>query len=180
MKESKLKNTLHDCVRNRNLMIGLVILLSIIVIAIFADSIAPFPYNKNSVGGRLEAPSAEHWFGTRDRRYADHLMDLLPRCGPSACDRCSGRSDQWLFRKMGRPCLFFYDRSYLVYSRYNSCSDSCNFTWQGTDQLDHRDLACQLGILCTSGSLSWKPEFPSVNHPFRSSRATFFRMFCRL
>ena len=64
MKESKLKNTLHDCVRNRNLMIGLVILLSIIVIAVFADSIAPFPYNKNSVGGRLEAPSAEHWFGT--------------------------------------------------------------------------------------------------------------------
>ena len=64
MKESKLKNTLHDCLHNRNLMIGLVILLSIIVIAIFADSIAPFPYNKNSVGGRLEAPSAAHWFGT--------------------------------------------------------------------------------------------------------------------
>lgn len=64
MKESKLKNTLHDCLRNRNLMIGLVILFSIIVIAIFADSIAPFPYNKNSVGGRLEAPSAAHWFGT--------------------------------------------------------------------------------------------------------------------
>ena len=70
MKESKLKNTLHDCLRNRNLMIGLVILLSIIVIAIFADSIAPFPYNKNSVGGRLEAPSAAHcsermrWAGT--------------------------------------------------------------------------------------------------------------------
>ena len=45
-------------------MIGFVILLSIILIAIFADVIAPYPYNKNSVGGRLEAPSTAHLFGT--------------------------------------------------------------------------------------------------------------------
>lgn len=51
MKESKLKNTLHDCLRNRNLMIGLVILLSIIVIAIFADSIGTVPVQQK-LGGR--------------------------------------------------------------------------------------------------------------------------------
>ena len=42
MKESKLKNTLHDCLRNRNLMIELVILLSIIVIAILAVHGSPY------------------------------------------------------------------------------------------------------------------------------------------
>lgn len=61
---SKIKNTVSECVKNKNFIIGFVILMSIILIALFADVIAPYPYNKNSAGGRLEAPSAEHWFGT--------------------------------------------------------------------------------------------------------------------
>lgn len=60
----KIKNTVSECAKNKNFIIGFVILLSIVLIALFADVIAPYPYNKNSAGGRLEAPSAEHWFGT--------------------------------------------------------------------------------------------------------------------
>lgn len=60
----KVKSTVNDCIKNRNFMIGFVILLSIILIAVFADVIAPYAYDQNSVGERMQAPCAEFWFGT--------------------------------------------------------------------------------------------------------------------
>lgn len=45
-------------------MIGLFVLVSLIIIAIFADVIAPYGVNEHGVGGRYEAPSAKCWFGT--------------------------------------------------------------------------------------------------------------------
>ena len=45
-------------------MIGFFILLSVVIVAIFADQIAPYEYTQQSVGERLSAPSAQFWFGT--------------------------------------------------------------------------------------------------------------------
>lgn len=45
-------------------MIGFIVLLSIILIAIFADQIAPYDYTQQNVGGRYEPPSSKFWFGT--------------------------------------------------------------------------------------------------------------------
>ena len=60
----KLKETAYACWKNKNFMIGFFILLSVILVAIFADFLAPYAYTEQSVGGRLEAPSADFWFGT--------------------------------------------------------------------------------------------------------------------
>lgn len=47
-------------------MIGFVILVTVIIIAIFADAIAPYAYEAQNTGGRFEAPSMAHLFGTDD------------------------------------------------------------------------------------------------------------------
>ena len=47
-------------------MIGFVIIVSVILVAIFADQIAPYDYMTQKTGGRLEAPSSAHLFGTDD------------------------------------------------------------------------------------------------------------------
>ena len=60
----KLRETVYACWKNKNFMIGFFILLSVILVAIFADFLAPYAYTEQSVGGRLEAPSADFWFGT--------------------------------------------------------------------------------------------------------------------
>ena len=62
----KFKETLHDCWKNTNFMIGFVILLSVFICAIFADVIAPYEYTAQNVGGRFEPPSADFLFGTDD------------------------------------------------------------------------------------------------------------------
>lgn len=65
MKEnSKIKETLSACLKNFNFMVGFVILLSVVVIAIFADKIAPYEYTAQMVGQKLSPPSADFWFGT--------------------------------------------------------------------------------------------------------------------
>lgn len=63
-KNSKFKETLYECWKNKNFMIGFVILLSVILIAIFADFIAPYDYAQQGVGARYEKPSGDFWFGT--------------------------------------------------------------------------------------------------------------------
>ena len=163
MKESKLKNTLHDCLRNRNLMIGLVILLSIIVIAIFADSIAPFPYNKNSVGGRLEAPSAAHWFGTdemgrdmfsrviggtRITLWICFLGAALQLVIGVAVGLISGYFGKWVDRVFS----FMTDLTWCIPGTILALTARKLYFGKGLTNFDHRDLTRQLGILCTSGS----------------------------
>ena len=63
-RKSKFKETVYECWKNKNFMIGFVILLSVILIAIFADFIAPYDYAQPNVGDRFEKPSGDFWFGT--------------------------------------------------------------------------------------------------------------------
>lgn len=64
MKNSRIKETLKDCIRNRNFMIGLIMILSVCIIAIFANEISPYSYTKQAVGGRMAPPSFKFFFGT--------------------------------------------------------------------------------------------------------------------
>jgi oligopeptide transport system permease protein len=60
--------------RNKLAMIGLVAVLGLVVLAIFADVLAPYPYTKTNFGRLNELPSRDHPLGT------DHLgRDLLSR-----------------------------------------------------------------------------------------------------
>lgn len=61
---TRTKDTLHDCLKNKNLMIGLLIIISVTIIAILAPYIAPYDYAKQNVGGRMAAPSGSFIFGT--------------------------------------------------------------------------------------------------------------------
>jgi peptide/nickel transport system permease protein len=44
--------------------IGAVIVLALMVMALFADGIAPFAYDESVRGARMTAPGAQHWMGT--------------------------------------------------------------------------------------------------------------------
>lgn len=50
--------------KNRMAMIGLFILVALVLTAIFANVIAPFPFDEQDLFATLEGPSATHWFGT--------------------------------------------------------------------------------------------------------------------
>ncbi|MGQ4556040.1 ABC transporter permease subunit [Halobellus sp. GM3] len=52
--------------RNTKAMIGLTIVLSLVLVAVFAPFIAPYDYDSTSVEDRTAAPSLEHPFGTDD------------------------------------------------------------------------------------------------------------------
>lgn len=50
--------------RNRLALFGLGILILLVVTAIFADFIAPYPFDEQDLFATLEGPSAAHWLGT--------------------------------------------------------------------------------------------------------------------
>lgn len=53
---------------NKLAVIGLCIILALIIVAIFADLIAPYsPTLGDLAGSRLQAPSSAHWLGTDDQ-----------------------------------------------------------------------------------------------------------------
>ncbi|WP_274630556.1 ABC transporter permease [Arvimicrobium flavum] len=59
---------------NRGFVIGAGLFLVVLVLALFADQIAPYKPNLNNFRARLQPPSWEHWFGT------DHFgRDILSR-----------------------------------------------------------------------------------------------------
>ena len=60
---SKSKETLHACLHNVNFMIGFFMLLSVVLVAIFADKLAPAGYT-DFVDNAFLSPSQSHWFGT--------------------------------------------------------------------------------------------------------------------
>lgn len=61
--------------RNKTAVIGLVIMIALIIIAIFAPLIAPYPYDKQDYSAVSQAPSMKHLFGT------DNLgRDIFSRC----------------------------------------------------------------------------------------------------
>ncbi|HLU31750.1 MAG TPA: ABC transporter permease, partial [Acidimicrobiia bacterium] len=61
---SRLRTTVETVLRNRLAVSGLVILLLLIVVALFAPAIAPYTINEVDIANRLAGPSAAHWFGT--------------------------------------------------------------------------------------------------------------------
>ena len=73
---SKWKETLNECRKNKSFMIGLIILVSIILVAIFAEVIAPYEFDQQNVGPRYTAPCAEYLFGT-DQLGRDVLSRVI-------------------------------------------------------------------------------------------------------
>lgn len=62
-------------IRNKTAIIGLVILILLVLIAIFAPIIAPYGYDEVIMADKMMGPCAKHWFGT------DQLgRDLFTRC----------------------------------------------------------------------------------------------------
>ncbi|MBR2098819.1 MAG: ABC transporter permease [Firmicutes bacterium] len=57
------KAPLHACLHNVNFMIGFFMLLSVVLVAIFADKLAPSGYT-DFVDNAFLSPSQSHWFGT--------------------------------------------------------------------------------------------------------------------
>ena len=54
--------------RNRLALLGLAIVIGLVLVALFADVLAPYsPYTGDLRTTRLLAPSAAHWFGTDDQ-----------------------------------------------------------------------------------------------------------------
>ncbi|MBV9121195.1 MAG: ABC transporter permease [Chloroflexi bacterium] len=68
------RNTLGRLARNRAAICGLLIILTLLFLAVFAEQIAPHPYAQQFVGGAFDRPSRAEPFGT------DNLgRDLLSR-----------------------------------------------------------------------------------------------------
>jgi peptide/nickel transport system permease protein len=55
---------LHRALRTRRILIGGGIVLGLLLVALLAAQIAPFPPEKLAAGRRLSPPSAAHWLGT--------------------------------------------------------------------------------------------------------------------
>lgn len=59
-----MKRFFRPLLKNRNLLIGLIMVLIVILIAIFADVIAPYKFDDANLDHKLEAPSSHFLFGT--------------------------------------------------------------------------------------------------------------------
>lgn len=68
--------TLGRLKRNHLAMVGLVIIVVMIILALLAPYISPYPYGAADFKNRYATPSAEHWFGT-DELGRDIFSRLL-------------------------------------------------------------------------------------------------------
>ena len=68
--------TLGRLKRNHLAMVGLVIIVVMIILALLAPYIRPYPYEAADFKNRYATPSAEHWFGT-DELGRDIFSRLL-------------------------------------------------------------------------------------------------------
>ena len=64
---SSLRKNFFEACRNKTFLVGLVILLSLILTALLAPKIAPYPYDAIEIMDALKSPSPKHLLGT------DHL-----------------------------------------------------------------------------------------------------------
>jgi len=62
--------------RNPKTLVGMIILVPIVLVAIFAPWLTPYPYDAIYVGDVLGAPTSEHWLGT-DLNGRDLLSRLI-------------------------------------------------------------------------------------------------------
>ena len=58
------QDAFHRFFKNKLAVVGLIISLIFIFMTIFADVIAPYPYDKQDYMAISQAPSAKHWMGT--------------------------------------------------------------------------------------------------------------------
>lgn len=66
MNYSPIREFFYNCRRNVNFVIGFLMILSLILVAIFAQQIAPYDYDEPHKQDRLQAPNSTYLFGTDD------------------------------------------------------------------------------------------------------------------
>lgn len=64
--EARIKNLWFEARRNRNFMVGACMVLSVLLIAIFAGVIAPYGFDCSEIANRVQSPCWIHIFGTDD------------------------------------------------------------------------------------------------------------------
>jgi len=65
-KTSQLKEVWRRLRRNKLAMVGMVIVLVLVIVAVFADQLAPYDYAAQNIKERLLMPQPGHWLGTDD------------------------------------------------------------------------------------------------------------------
>jgi len=70
------RDALRNFFKNRLAIFGLVIVSIFLVFALFAEILAPFPYEKSVLAETLQFPSTEHWLGT-DQIGRDLLSRII-------------------------------------------------------------------------------------------------------
>jgi len=59
-----IKNFISEGLKNKTFCIGFFIFISVLLIAVFADIIAPYTYNEMEITNKLTNPNQQHLFGT--------------------------------------------------------------------------------------------------------------------
>ena len=67
--------TFQRAVHNKSIMIGLIMVLIVILIAVFAPALTPFDLEEMDMGNALQVPGADHKFGTD--QYGRDLMTRI-------------------------------------------------------------------------------------------------------
>lgn len=67
--------TFQKAVHNKSIVIGLIMVLIVIVIAVFAPALTPFDLEEMDMGNALQVPGADHKFGTD--QYGRDLMTRI-------------------------------------------------------------------------------------------------------
>ena len=75
-RQGKYRDTFRRLRRNRLAMAGLVMLLLLVLVALLANWIAPFPFDRQDLANNFQPPSRGHWFGT-DEFGRDILSRIL-------------------------------------------------------------------------------------------------------
>lgn len=66
MNYSPIREFFYNCRRNVNFVVGFLMILSLILVAIFAQQLAPYDYDEPHKQDRLQAPNSTYLFGTDD------------------------------------------------------------------------------------------------------------------
>ena len=66
MNYSPIREFFYNCRRNVNCVVGFLMILSLILVAIFAQQIAPYDYDEPHKQAKLQAPNSTYLFGTDD------------------------------------------------------------------------------------------------------------------
>lgn len=64
MNSSPAREFFRSCHKNRNFMVGFIMVTSVILVALFADVIAPYPFDMAHPQDILKAPCGQYLFGT--------------------------------------------------------------------------------------------------------------------